>query len=437
MADQIRATPRNPFFGLFSDVVNAPLSYMSDPRRTQQMQGVASFLRSTGVPYTLENLSYDPSGRGLFTGAGGLGGTTRLRPEVAEAALTVAPFVGPAAQVGVRGAMATGRTLGPTAARMAEGYLQRQRLMPSVVPDGMGIKDAGSKFNVDSKDASEIFGAGAARVRYTEPNSGGSIEVLRKPDGSASVLSLEVPEKFRGQKIGESLQAQAMQDFPLLQGQVSSRAAAKTAYRLGRRPPGQPNASLDDVYKIMDEYSSVNLVSPTMQRQVFMPVQAPQAEAMRDVSYRGSHLAPNAANYGATIDDLGKIMPADVYSSKGISLYGSGDKQVDSEWFAAAYKAKGNPDKMIEIFRAVPKGVKDINEGDSVTTSRTYAKNHGEAALGGDYDIVSMKVKAKTLSSEGYPYEFGYNTVPVKPATPPTSPMYSDPFANTIDDTTR
>jgi len=148
------------------------------------------------------------------------------------------------------------------------------------LPVGMGIKDVGSKFNVASKDASEIFGAGSARFKYTEPNSGSSIEVLRKSDGSASVLSLEVPEKFRGMKIGESLQAQVMQDFPVLQGQVSSKAAAKTAYRLGRRPPNQPDASLDEVYKIMDEYSSVNLVSPAMQRQVFMPTQAPQQAAL-------------------------------------------------------------------------------------------------------------------------------------------------------------
>lgn len=140
------------------------------------------------------------------------------------------------------------------------------------------------------------------------------------------------------------------------------------------------------------------------------PPQGMSLSAPTDVSYRGSHLAPNAERYGATLDDLGKIMPKNVYSSKGIRLYGSGDDQVDSEWFAAAYKAKGNPDKMIEIYRAVPKGVKDINEGDFVTTSKTYAKNHGESALGGDYDIVSMKVKANTLSSEGYPYEFGYNT---------------------------
>jgi hypothetical protein len=63
------------------------------------MQGMASFIRGTGVPSTLQNLAYDPSGRGLFTGAGGLGGTTRMRPEAIEAAMTVAPMVGPLARM--------------------------------------------------------------------------------------------------------------------------------------------------------------------------------------------------------------------------------------------------------------------------------------------------------------------------------------------------
>ncbi len=126
-------------------------------------------------------------------------------------------------------------------------------------------------------------------------------------------------------------------------------------------------------------------------------------------SYRGSHTAPNAARYGATLDNLGGIMPKDVYSSKGIGLYGLGDRAIDSQWFAAAYKAKGKPDAEVTVYRAVPKGVKSINNGDWVTTSRNYAENHGENALSGEYEIISKKVKAKTLSSEGYPYEFGYN----------------------------
>lgn len=243
MADQMRPTPRSPILGLFSDIVNLPLQYMSSPERTQQMQGTAQFLYGTGIPKTLERMSYGDS---LFSGAGGLGGTTRMRPETAEALMNVAPF-----------APAAGRLAG-RAIRATEG-----------MPVGMSIKDVGNKFNIIKNDASDIFGSGSQRIRYIEPNSGGSIEVLSKPDGSASVLSLEVPEKFRGKKIGESLQSQVMQDFPNLQGQVSSKAAAKTAYRLGRRPVNQPNASLEDIFKIIDEDSSVNLISPNMQKNFF------------------------------------------------------------------------------------------------------------------------------------------------------------------------
>lgn len=133
------------------------------------------------------------------------------------------------------------------------------------------------------------------------------------------------------------------------------------------------------------------------------------AQSLLDTSYKGSHTAPNASVYGATLDNLTKIMPADVYSQEGKRLYGIGDRLIDSEWRTAALKAKGKPDAEIEIYRAVPKSVKSINNGDWVTTSPTYAKWHGENVLDGEYEIVKQKVKAKTLSTEGYPYEFGYN----------------------------
>jgi hypothetical protein len=109
MADEIRATPRSPILGLFSDLVNLPLQYMSSPERTQQMQGTADFLYGTGIPKTLERASY---GESLFSGAGGLGGTTRMRPETAEAALTVAPFAPVAGRVAGRTGQAFGRMAG-------------------------------------------------------------------------------------------------------------------------------------------------------------------------------------------------------------------------------------------------------------------------------------------------------------------------------------
>ena len=136
---------------------------------------------------------------------------------------------------------------------------------------------------------------------------------------------------------------------------------------------------------------------------------AMQAPITGMTTYRGSHTAPNASVYGATLDDLTAIMPKDVYSQQGKRLYGIGDSTIDHEWYMAAMKSKGNPDNLVEVYRAVPKGVKEINNGDWVTTSKKYAQNHGENALNDEYDIISKKVKASTLSSEGYPYEFGYN----------------------------
>ena len=174
MADQIiRATPRSPILGLFSDLVNVPLEYMSAPQRTQQMQGMANFIRGTGVPYALESLSYDPSGRGLFTGAGGLGGTTRLRPEAVEAALTVAPFVGPAARVASRGAMAVGRAGERYAERVVPQIMERGGLPAEMVSAmGQGTQSPltvyhGSPYRFDRFDPTKIgSGEGAQAYGY-------------------------------------------------------------------------------------------------------------------------------------------------------------------------------------------------------------------------------------------------------------------------------
>ena len=40
--------------------------------------------------------------------------------------------------------------------------------------------------------------------------------------------------------------------------------------------------------------------------------------------------------------------------------------------------AKGKPNKKVKVYRAVPKGVTEINSGDWLTLSKEYAKMHGE-----------------------------------------------------------
>jgi predicted GNAT family acetyltransferase len=176
------------------------------------------------------------------------------------------------------------------------------------LPVGASIKNVG-KFDVVKRDASDIFGEGAQRIRYTDPKSSGSIEVLARQDGTASVLSLEVPEKFRGKKIGESLQKQVLEDFPDMQGQVSSKAAATTAYRIGRRPVDMPDATLKDVHKMIDEDSSVNMISPQMQQRISPSASYPQQEAL-DTAQRNAALPKEQYGLGLPPDNTPEMRAA-------------------------------------------------------------------------------------------------------------------------------
>jgi ribosomal protein S18 acetylase RimI-like enzyme len=159
----------------------------------------------------------------------------------------------------------------PTGGLTEAGERSLRRTYDRLVSEGIVQPASAPKsapLDVSRRDASNIFGEGSERVRYTDPQSGGTIEVVVRPDGSASVLELEVPEASRGQGIGQTLQERVMQDFPMMGGQVSSKAAATTAYRLGRRPPGKPDATLEEVFADIDEMSSVNMVSPAMQERL-------------------------------------------------------------------------------------------------------------------------------------------------------------------------
>ena len=134
--------PRNEYLGALADFLAG--SYSAE--RTQQMQGISKFLGVPAVSQTLDRLSY---GEPLTTGAGGLGGTTRIRPEVLEAALTVAPLAQPvtmaslqAARLARQAAFATGRTLGPTAARNEAGAFNLYHggeLVKTPNPDKQGL----------------------------------------------------------------------------------------------------------------------------------------------------------------------------------------------------------------------------------------------------------------------------------------------------------
>ena len=180
-------------------------------------------------------------------------------------------------------------------------------------------------------------------------------------------------------------------------GGLLSQEAYKTGQALGTIPGiGAPAGAFKAAAQAPEMFGLLGSVAPKIGSKI---------SGLLD--YQGTHKPP-APDYGAPLSDLTKILPKNVYTRQGKDLYGQGDPVVDREWWMAAMKAKNNPNFEVEIYRAVPKGVKDINSGDWVTTSKKYAEMHGENALSGDYEIISKKVKAKNLYTAGDPQEYGF-----------------------------
>ena len=135
------------------------------------------------------------------------------------------------------------------------------------------------------------------------------------------------------------------------------------------------------------------------------------SDRFADTEYQGQHGAPMAED-NAPLHDLSQVYPSDIYSSKGLQYYGTGNKSIDAESMKAIQSFRGKPDKQITMYRAIPDdiGDVDINAGDWVSLSKQYAKDHGESALNGNYKIISKKAPARQLFTNGDSInEFGFD----------------------------
>jgi hypothetical protein len=114
----MRPTPRNELLGLLSDAYQ----WMQSPERTQQMQGFAGLLGTTGVPQTVERMAYGEPLTNI-----GRANVPLLKPETADALMTVAPML-------------------PKGIKMTEG-----------LPVGMSIKDVGKGMVKDIPKKSSLL----------------------------------------------------------------------------------------------------------------------------------------------------------------------------------------------------------------------------------------------------------------------------------------
>jgi hypothetical protein len=145
MADRIQATPRNPFLGLLYDYTQGGLDYLRDPRFRQAMMqlpapvrpfgmgavSLPGLLESTGLPKTLERAAYGEDLTNISRA-----NVPMLKPETADALMTLAPMIGPA----IRQTASTARFVAPKAGQLAEDYMRGMGMMPGIVPnEGAGL----------------------------------------------------------------------------------------------------------------------------------------------------------------------------------------------------------------------------------------------------------------------------------------------------------
>jgi hypothetical protein len=110
-----------------NDMIQGLLAYMKDKQRTQQMQGLAGLLESTGIPQTVERSAYAQSPRALLDALTNVNraNVPLLKAETADALMTLVPVGGASAKAAERGAMAVGRAGERVAERVVPQVMER------------------------------------------------------------------------------------------------------------------------------------------------------------------------------------------------------------------------------------------------------------------------------------------------------------------------
>lgn len=110
---------------------------------------------------------------------------------------------------------------------------------------------------------------------------------------------------------------------------------------------------------------------------------------------------------GITADDLTN---QDVETPMPDNFYEMLNKDNDvatKETMQQLNKVRNNPDAMVTIYRATTGD--NINNGDWITLSKTYADTHNQHSLGGKGKVISMQVRAKDIQFAGDDIkEWGY-----------------------------
>lgn len=104
--------------------------------------------------------------------------------------------------------------------------------------------------------------------------------------------------------------------------------------------------------------------------------------------YRGHH---QPWDEGPPLHDMhqGGVMPDDVYTHP---QYYTGTEHPQESW-RQMRGARGQPDKTVTIYRAVPHGIGHINHGDWVSLSHRYTREHAKHPTDPAQDMPTIKAQ--------------------------------------------
>jgi hypothetical protein len=120
-------------------------------------------------------------------------------------------------------------------------------------------------------------------------------------------------------------------------------------------------------------------------------------------SFRMRHSAPGGdPETDIPLHDLTTNLPKDIYEKLHLFTKNPLIK-------ATILAVRNKPGALVKIHRAAPVGVRGFNPGDWVTLDRAYAQQHGNSNLNGNFKIISRKVKAGDLFTEGDLNEWGWH----------------------------
>ena len=185
MADNLQATPRNQLLGLLSDAMYGGLDWMKDPRRSQQMQGLAGLLESTGIPKTTERMAYGEPLTNI-----GRANVPLLKPETAEAMMTVAPLAPAVGKAGKGIARMAGSEI--NAAMMGE----RGGLLGAVTPQPMNVLPKAPRMSAAEAQALGYWHDIGAGKKLPIPISEMKMEL--QPIANLPPKIIASPEKMQG-----------------------------------------------------------------------------------------------------------------------------------------------------------------------------------------------------------------------------------------------